>query len=895
MRAEHWFYTIPLRLRSLFRPRHVEAEMDEELRHYLECKIEEGIRSGLGPQDARTHALRALGGLEQRREDIRDARHLNWLRDFAHDLRYAFRGLRHTPGFTAIVIGTLGVGIGSVSAIFSLADGILFRPLPVLRPSEVVSLTSTSQDEQLGSFSWLDYLDLRGQSRSYAGLVAFAQSAFALSSADHELPETRFGFLTSANFFDDLGVRMIVGRAFRPEEGRVPGRDAVAVLGYELWKNKFGSDASIAGKHLRLNGVDFTIIGVAPEHFGLDPYYRPSLFVPLVMSPRLAMDSRRDLLGDRSVRELSLKGRLRAGISVDQARAEARILGRNLERAYPAADRNRGIAVKRELQLRFEQDTVDAQLVLILGALAAAVLFVACANVAALLLSRARARSREIAVRLAIGASRFRLIRLLLTESLAIAAVGSVLGIAIAYGAVRFLQTFSIPSELPLVFDVRLDTRVLLFALGVSLLSAVLAGLAPARQTTRTDVSTAIKSADSGLGSRSGLRGRKLLVAAQVAASLALLAVASMMIRAFQARWASGPGFRVDHLLTMKFNPRLIRFDSSKTERFYTDLLARARTAPGVRSATLIRSIPMDTSIGGDSFVPEGFTMPAGRDHFSCISNLAAAQYFSTMGIPILHGREFLETDSASSTPVAIVNQQFANHFWPHQTAIGKRIHLGDRNGPLVQIVGIARDSKYLWIGERPMDFLYLPMLQQPHDGMTLVAQSAGDPDSLAEPLRALVRDLEPDMPVLVVRSMDNFYHQRAVRGPEMINQLIAALGFVGLVLAMAGLYGLISFQVTRRTREIGIRIAIGAHRGDVLVLILKQGLALVGAGLAAGMVLSYFGGLLVGQIVPLPRSVDFITYAIVLPALVVSTLVAIWIPARRASRLDPMKTLRYE
>ncbi len=899
MEWQRWRYILPLRLRSIFRGTAVDQELDEELRFHLECKAEEEMNRGLNAREAQYRALRAMGGLQQRKEEMRDMRRVRWFSDFAADLKYAIRMLGRSKLFAALVVLTLGLGIGANSAIFSVADAILLRPLQVFRPSEVVTLSSrspSSSSESIGALSYRDYLDFRDRGKSFQGLAAFSDAiTLGFASRAGELPKLKGGMLTSGNLFQVIGVRPELGRDFNSEEDREPGRNPVVVLGNEFWHSEFNGDPSVLGRRILLNGVEFSIIGVAPEKFyGLDLYFRPDVFVPVMMWPRLVVNLERNPLEDRGDRELIVKGRLKHGISMAQARAQVNAIARNLQRVYPKTDGKEEATVRTELALRIQTDPTDAALAGLLLALAGAVLLIACANVAGLLLGRAATRSREIAVRLAIGAGRFRLVRLLLAESFVIALMGGAVGMALGYGGVAFFQRFKIPTDMPIRFAVQLDKRVLLFSLAVSLLSAVLCGLAPALQTARTDLTSALKTADVNVPGRRRLWGRNTLVICQVAASLALLTGALQMARGFQEEWRGGPGFRTDHLLTMAFDPQLARYNEAQIQRFYKDLVRRTRLLAGVKSAALTGELPMATGEDAVSVIPEGYQMPGGRDSFSVGMDVADESYFNTLGVEMVRGRGFRESDTATSPKVAVVNEQFAKRYWPDKDALGKRFRIDNVNAPAVEIVGISKTAKYDWIGEPPTEFVYLPMAQHPRTEMTLLVESEGPPAALAEPVRKLVQSFDSGQPVFNVRTIEEFYRRRVVMAPVMILQAVSAMGLIGLTLAVAGLYGLVTYTTNRRTREIGIRMAVGADVKLVLRMVLRQALLLVVSGIVIGLVLAVAVEQGLNAVFE-TSGTDFGAYLLILPLLLAATMMAAFVPAQRASRIEPTRALRYE
>src|SRR5580658_4268802 len=815
MRPQHWLYTIPLRLRSLVRRRHVEQELNEELEFHLEQKIAQGIAGGLSPKEARYAAMRAMDGLELRKEEMRDMQRIRWLTDFLDDARYAIRNLSRTSGLTVFVVITLALGIGMTSATFSMVDALIFRPYPVPHPSGVLTLAGTTHDSALDHFSYREYLDIRDKTNSYDGVIANADmEAVGFSAEPGATPRVRGGMMVSGNYFHVLGVEPRLGRGFREDEDQVPGRNPVVILGPDFWKHEFAGDPAVLGRHIRLNGTEFTVIGVAPETFpGMLIFGHPDFYMPLAMAPVFSTNLQKSFFEDRDDRELSVRARLKPGTTLQQARNELLVIARNFEREYPKVNRNRGAAVYTQFETRTRED-LNWKFGVIFVILALAVLLVASTNVAGLLLSRARARTREIAVRLAIGAGRFRLIRLLLTESLILASLGGLAGIAIGYGVVAWFQSFQnvvFMTDLPLSVPFRMDTRVLLASLGLTALSALLCGLAPALQSTRVDLVNALKSADVDVPGRKRLWGRNVLVVAQVATSLMLLTASFLMVRGFQHGLLEGAGFAKDHLLMTSFDPRLMQYNAAQTQQFYKLLAERMRETPGVQSEALMQNVPLGVDdFDGMTFVPDGFQMPPDRANFNSTMDTIDEGYFATMGIPILRGRAFLPSDTADSPRVAIVNEHFAKHYWPAGDAVGKHIRLDSSAGTPVEIVGIAQTIKSQNM-ESPTDFVYLPLTQHPVARMVLMLRSTGDPLQLVQPVKDVVRSLDPNLPMLQTRPYEDFYLNQAVRGPRIAIDLVGSMGLVGLLLAVAGLYGLVAYNVSRRTREIGIRIALGA------------------------------------------------------------------------------------
>jgi macrolide transport system ATP-binding/permease protein len=902
MGMTHWRFTVPLRLRSILRGREVERELDEELQFHLDKKIEEGIAHGLSSDEARRAALRAMDGLEQRKEEMRDARRIHWLTDFVDDTRYAVRSLRRTFGLTAFVVVTLALGIGLSAAGFSMVDGLIFRPYPILHPTNVMTLVSTTRDKDFDDFSNREYLDIRRSTKSYDGVIASTtMQAVGFSAEAGVPPRIKGGMLVSGNYFRVLGVEPQLGRGFREDEDQVAGRDAVVVLGHDFWMHEFGGDPSILGRTLRLNGADFSVIGVAPESFpGMLLFSRPDLYMPLAMARVFSLDPRKRFFEDRDDRELTLRARVKAGTTLAAARSELAVLAQNFEREYPKVNRDRGAAVLTQFEMRTRDDANEWKFIVIFAVLALAVLLVACTNVAGLLLSRAQTRTREIAVRLAIGAGRFRLVRMLLTESLMLAAGGGAGGVAVAYIAIRFFHTLSVPTELPTILPFQLDTRVLLASLALSVASAVVCGLAPALQSTRADLVNGLKaSADVGDASTSGpkrLWTRNALVVAQVSMSLLLLTGSFLMMRGFHNGVAAGTDFAKDHLLMAGFDPRLVQYNPAQTQQFYTLLAARARLASGVVSAGLTQNPPLGLGVFDRlAFVPDGFVMPRDRENFTATLDSVDEGFFPTMGIGMLRGRGFRASDTADAPRVAVVNQQFANHYWPGADALGQRIRLDSRTGRSVEIVGVAQTVKYRQTTERPTDFVYVPAAQHPVARMVLLLRSTGDPHQLIDPLKDVVRALDANLPISEVRTYEDVYRYNAVEGPGVGIEIVGVMGAVGLVLAIAGLYGLVAHTVSRRTREIGIRMAIGAGPSDVLRLVLGKGLVLVGTGTAIGLALGLGLERLMNAFLFNAGGVDVLAYIVVVPSLLLVTMLAAYVPARRASRIAPTQALRYE
>jgi predicted permease len=816
------------------------------------------------------------------------------------DLRYALRTLRKSPGFALVAILSLALGIGANSAMFSLVDALLLRPLPVPHASELIVVQTHLRGESIGglaryaNLSYPDFQDLRDRSKSYTGLAASQYSQFGFATEKGALPQMKFGELVSGDFFNVLKVPLELGRAFRPDEDKVPGRDAVVVLGHELWRTDFASDPSAIGRSIFLNNVSFTVIGVAPEPFtGSNGLLRSALFVPLAMGPRLQDDLQQSMLEKRDSRGMIVHGRLKPGVGVAQAAAEARVVSQQLAQAYPATNRTSSMVVDTDVQARLKQGPEAAAMLFFPLAMGAVVLAIACANVMNILLSRARSRSREIAVRLAIGASRGRLVRQLLTESLVIAVLGGTLGLLVAEAGVDLFSRIKMSIDMPVVLNVRLDPRVLLFTMLAAVASALVFGLAPALQSTRPDLVPALKSGKSDDGKRRRLLGRNTLVIAQVAGALLLLVCATQAYRGASIVRSTPAGFRTGHLLMASFNPTLARSTPDQAKGFYRLLLERIRNLTGVKSAALAQAAPLMPGGGASRLVPEGVRLPPGTEAIGVMSNTVSEGYFDALNVPIVQGRAFEVSDRAESRPVAIVNERFARKYYPNQNPIGKRLRLKGAQDEVLEIVGVARQSKYEDLVEPPIEYLYRPLSQNPRQAMTLVVETAGPSTTAAGPLRDIVRSLDAGQPIYGVRTMEEVFNERAGE-LGIFTEAIGAMGLLGLILAMVGLYGLMSYSVSLRAREIGIRMAIGAGRSGVLGMIMKQGMVLAGVGVSIGLLLCLLASRAVAFALGVPGfNLPFV--ALVTAALAAAAALGAYAPARRASRLDPNAVLRQE
>ena len=807
------------------------------------------------------------------------------------------------PGFTLVAVASIAIGVGANAAMFSLADGLVLRPLPVPRANQVVSVTGTAARVNDAVFvansrlSYLDYVDVRDRARSFAGLAAYSIVITSFADRRDEQAQSKLGMAVSGNFFDVLEVQPAVGRAIRTDEDRVAGRDAVVVLAYETWAERFGSDPAVVGRQIRLGGLDFTVVGVAPADFsGMRLALHPAFYVPIAMSSSLA-GSTPGLLERRNSRFLEVRGRLEPGVSLEQARQEVASIAQGLEQAYPDTNRNFGLLVKTALGARLEERGPSAPTAFMLLTLAFVVLLVACANVAGLLMSRAPLREKEMALRLAIGGGRFRITRQLITEGLLLAIGGGAVGLAMGYGGILFLRQLPIVSDIGVRLTFELDRRAILVGLALAAASALLSSLVPAwRAGHATDLTATLRSGGSNVQRLSRLWGRNGLVVGQVALSLMLLTVTVYLDRSFRAELGR-PGFRTDRILLSSFEPGLAGYDATGSEAFYRQLKERAQALPAVASVGMTSIMPLNQDNREPvTIVPEGFQLPPGTDSLSVLSSRIDEGYLATMDIPVLRGRSFQQRDAAGAPRVVIVNQAMASRYWPGQDPIGKRIRLVYREGePWAEVVGMTADNKFNWIGEGPTPWMYLAQRQDVGFRSTLLLATTGDAAALAGPLRAIVKEIDPEMPLSGVRTIEEFYHGNAAGIVLALTRVVGTMGLLGLSLALVGLYGLVAYAAARRTREIGIRMAVGAPAASVLRMVLRHGFVLAATGIVAGVAGSMAAGSLLRGVFPNTGTIDVLTYLIVVPVLVAVTLLAALVPARRAARIDPLIALRLE
>jgi predicted permease len=814
------------------------------------------------------------------------------------DVRYTVRSLAKAPLFTLAVVVTLALGIGANAALFSVADATAMRPPDVPNPGNLVRVFTSTKDTLYGEVPYPDYQEFRRQATSVSDLVAYESADFALAKTRDTSAVYLGGWLVSANFFTVLGVEPALGRGFRPEEDTAPA--SVAVISHRLWQREFGGDASVVGREVLVSGAPFTIVGVASEQFGgTELFFHPDVFIPLSAIRIAYPNTPPTQLEDRSSRWLTVLGRLTSGVSASEATAEFTVLAGRLAQAYPDTNRDRTAAVLPEMTARARLDQGGAEGVSVILGLVGLVLLLACANVANLVLSRNAYRLRDVALRAALGATRAQLVRQLLTETTLLAVAGGAAALLVGGWAIAYLsRAIIIPSALPLFVDFRLDARVMGFTALATVVAAVLTGLFPALHTSRTSLNAVLKQRPEALPRR--VTPRTVLVVAQVAISVLVLVAAGLMVQAAGAAQRVDPGFRRDGVLLLSFNPGLVRYDPAPTREFYQRLIERTRDVPGVHAVGLTRFLPLGVNSGSLTLLIDGSRTPEGQGRVSVAETVVDPGYWRVMRTPIVYGRAFDDRDTAASPRVAVVNETFAAKFWPGENPLGKTVRIPDAPGPngaqtlVVEVVGVARDGKYWQLAEPTRPFIYRPVAQSRSGPLTMVVLAEESPEAIVPGVRAAVVEVDPTVPVFDVTTFDSFYRSRALLPSRVLARIVSALGVLSLILASIGLYGVIAFLFARRTQEIGVRIAVGATRGQVVQIVLKQAAVFVVPGLVVGLALA-------AVLTPLLASpaFDFVTpgdpLVMTFAALTMAAIafVAATFPAVRASRVDPVTALR--
>lgn len=825
------------------------------------------------------------------------------MQSFWQDLRYAARALRNSPWFTLIAIVTLGLGMAVNTTVFSVINGMLLRPLPVPH-AEQVTVLAMQQPGTPGfqKFSYPDFQDISKQADAFSDVFAYRNTLVALladGKGDHCVLSR-----VSGNYFTALGIKPELGRLILPTEGQAPGADPVIVLGYSYWQKRFAGDRSVIGKQAEINGHSATIVGVTPRGFhGTYAIIDMDGYIPLSAPFGAKEDAEKavqDLWTHREDRSLSLMGRLKPGLSLKQAQASLGVIAQRIAEQHPETDKAVTIQVFPEKLARPDPDPDNTLPAVSLAfiVLAGLVLLVACFNIANVLLVRATVRQREMGIRTALGAGRGRLVRQHLTESLLLAFLGGGAGLVLASWAAGFLSSLPLGTDLPIAFDFHADARVYLFALGAVLITGAIVGIIPALRVARNDINSVLR--EGGRGASDGPRRhivRNTLVVAQLAGSLLLLIVAGLFTRSLGKAQQMDLGFNPDHVLNFSVDIQQIGYKEAQGREFYRQLSERIHAIPGVVSVAQAFSVPMGIYSTDSPVIAEGHPVEGGKQPPSVMNNAVTPDYFETLQISLQTGRGFKDSDDAKSPNVAIINQTMARKFWPDENAVGKRFSTKLAGGQPMEVVGVVQNGKYKDVTEDPPEpFFYVPMEQQYMPLRAIHVRTSVPPESLRLQIESQFRELAPSLAVSQVQTMSQALD--GVNGFFFFRfgaQLTGTMGLLGLILAVIGVYSVVSYAAAQRTHEIGIRMALGANPRDILNMVLRQSLAVVGTGLAVGLAAAFAGTRAIASLIVGVRPNDPITFVTVAVLLSLIALVACWIPARRATRVSPLVALRYE
>ena len=869
------------RWRALTHKQELDNELEEELQFHLERDIEQKIKDGMRPEDARHAALRAFGGVDQSKEECRDARGVGPLENTLRDISYSTRVLLKNYAFTIVVVLTLALGIGANTAIFSFANGILLRPLPYPQSDRLAVLDETALKRGIESMSvsYPNFLDWREQNTVFQDIgLHFGTHRFSLSGAGE--PVEINGSRITQGLFEILRVSPILGRAFTADEDR-PQQDAVVILGYDLWQKNFSGDPNILGQKLVLSNRPRTIVGVMPRGFRFPEV--SELWVPMALTPQMFT---------RTDHGLNAIARLKDGVTFEEAQAEMHNIAARIEQQNPVTNEGLGVKVM-SLHENLAGDYREALLILL--GVVGCVLLVACVNVANLMLARATARQKEFALRAALGASRWRIVRQLLIESLLLAMVGGAIGFALSLWALNLLLR-AIPGQLPFWMNFTIDLRVLAFTLGITLLTGLIFGAVPALQTSRVDLNDTLKEGGRGaIGFRG--RSRSLLVVTEIALSLVLLVGAGLMIQSFLRLRQVNIGLDAKNVFTATVAlPRAKYTEDEQRITFFKQLLEQVRTIPGVEAAGATSTLPLSGNNWGRSLTVEGYPVMSVGQAPIIQHTLATPGYFQTLGITLIAGRDFTDADTAGSPKVTIVDERLARHYWPNDSPVGKRIRFGppEDNEPWHTIVGVVRTVRHQRMQEDTRESVYLPYRQIPINELTLVARTTADPHELTAAVRRAVAQIDRDQPVSQIATMEEVVAE-SIWQPRLYATLFAVFAGGALILALIGIYGVMAFLVQTRTHEIGVRMALGATARDVFKLIVGRGMKLTVFGVIIGVAGAIGLTRLMHSLLFNTSATDPFTFIGISILLSLAAFFACYIPARRAAKVDPLIALRYE
>ena len=891
MDIQQWLYSLPLRLRSFFRPDQVDEEMKDELREHIEQQVRENVARGMSPEQARYSAMRALGGITQIEQQCREARGGSFLQDVAQDLRYGFRQLIRSPGFSVLAVICLTLGIGANTAVFSWMEGILFRPYPAVGHQErLFAVAGRVQGESNPEFlSWPDFRDLRRNCSLCQDAFVTTITGSALNVGDHA--EVITGSIVSANYFDAIGVRPILGRGF--EAGEDVGNDShpVVVISYRLWRDRFKGDREIIGETQRLKNVVYTIVGVAPEGFyGTFVGRAMQFWVPASMEE--AFHGGGYKLEDRGARWIESYVRLKPGVTPAQAKQQISAIAAQLQKDYPATNRGRSIGLWALWETPFNHAGELLPTLEVMVAVAAFVLLIACANVGNLLLVRSFTRRQEMSVRLAIGASRLRLVKQLLTEGLILSAIGTGAGLLVAYWC-RHALVLLLPAGLgaEMYLPGQMDARVVAMCGAVCLLVTLLVGIVPAFQTRHLDLAGALKSDSSGVvGARGRAWVRSGLVVSQVTLSFILVVAAALLLVSLQRIRTTSPGFATTHVTVTGVSLVAAGYDAPRARTFQNELVDRLRASPGIESAAFAAVTPLGYMTYPSSQIAVDGYQPKPDEQPEVEYNQVGPGYLATLGIPLLSGREFSKSDDENALPVAIVNRTMTTRYWGSQDPIGRRLQV---KGRWARVVGVAEDSKYESMRETAKPFFYVPL---PQDFVREPDLNIRTTQSLQGTSAAVLRQVHALDQNLALYEMITLQEQvNRAASPQLVAvTLVSTLGGLALLLAAVGLYGVMSYSVAQSTRELGLRMALGAGAEAVLRLVILRGLRLTAGGILFGTLAALALMKLLAQLLYHVSPHDPVIFASALLVMLATAIFACLFPAWRAARTDPARVLRH-